>query len=102
MSILKTIDDALDDVLVAEVTRPESVAEQVNRTGLHPVTAGGRGRRHAHALPWCAGHVYLDAKDALDGVQVTGRHVDRSILPRMSLLAHEVECAVWTLGAVTR
>lgn len=103
-SVLKTIDQALIDAVVAECTPLEqpipSVAQQVNETGLHPI-ANGRTTRARHAAPWRAAFAYLDAKDALDGVQPTGRHVDRT-RGCMHLHDDELEAAVWTLGAVTR
>lgn len=105
MTVLKTIDDALLECVTNEehpLTHPPTVAQQVNDTGLHPI-AEGRTTRAKHAEPWRAAFAYLDAKDALDGVQATGRHVDRTFLVgRMGLLEREVEAAVWTLGAVVR
>lgn len=89
--------------LVADEERleVESVAAQVDRTGLHPI-ADGRTRRARHALPWNRFAVWSDADLALAGEVPTGRHVDRSYLTSMSLLAREVEAAVWTEKAVQR
>lgn len=99
-SLLKDIDEALRDAVVSQHPPVPTVAQMVNATGLHPI-ADGRTTRARHARPWCAAMVYLDAKDALDNVQVTGRRVDRSFIGgAMSLLAREVDAAEWTLGAV--
>jgi len=79
----------------------ESVAQQIKRTGRHPIVAGSPRRPGAHAAPWTPGRVREDARLGLECYQSTGRRVDRAFIgTAYPLLAHEAEAAVWTLGAL--
>lgn len=80
---------------------PESVAQQIERTGLHPITQGAPRRPGRHAAPWTPARAYEDAHQALECYQPTGRRrATEYIGTAYPLQPHEAEAAVWTKGAL--
>lgn len=105
MSRLTPIDESLMDALRAERARQsghriarsivESVAEQIDRTGKHPIRQGrGRGRRAAR---WTARSVLMDATS---NELATGRH--RHIVHGAGYPLTDAEHAMasWTQGVL--
>lgn len=79
----------------------ETVAQQIKRTGLHPITQGAPRRPGRHAAPWTPARAYEDAHQALECYQPTGRRrATEYIGTAYPLQPHEAEAAVWTKGVL--